>query len=143
MKNFANLILTLCLLFPGLARSDALAPLHQAHAAAQSWLALTDATQYMRSWEHTAPMFQKSLTATQWQQQLAQARQPLGAVQMRAFKAAEATPSLPGMPDGQYLVIQYATQFQTQPAVIETVTLAQSGHAGPWQVLGYYLRPAP
>jgi hypothetical protein len=47
--------------------------------------------------------------------------------------------TLPGAPDGEYVVIQYQTAFQNKKSAIETVTpmLDKDGH---WRVAGYYIK---
>jgi hypothetical protein len=67
------------------------------------------------------------------------ARKPLGALVSRKLKSAQYATSLPGAPDGQYVVIQYDTVFQNKSAAVETVTpmLDKDGH---WRVSGYYIR---
>jgi hypothetical protein len=59
-------------------------------------------------------------------------------LERRLISARYAT-SLPGAPDGEYVVIQYKTRFANKKNAIETVTpmKQRSGH---WRVSGYYIR---
>jgi hypothetical protein len=47
--------------------------------------------------------------------------------------------SLPGAPDGEYVVIQFKTAFENKKFAIETVTPMLDGD-GKWRVSGYFIR---
>jgi hypothetical protein len=66
-------------------------------------------------------------------------RAPLGKVASRVVKSAVYTTSLPGAPDGQYVVIQFESSFEHKKAAIETVT-PSLGEDGEWRVSGYFIR---
>ena len=55
--------------------------------------------------------------------------------------SATFTKTLPGAPDGAYVVIQYETDFSGHPGgkMIETVTPAKEKD-GSWKVSGYYIK---
>ena len=57
----------------------------------------------------------------------------------RRVKTARYATSLPGAPDGQYVVIQYRTSFANKKSAIETVTPMRDSD-GQWRVSGYYIR---
>jgi hypothetical protein len=67
------------------------------------------------------------------------ARQPLGKLISRKVKSATYATSLPGAPDGQYVVIQFKTSFENKKSGIETVTpiIDKDGN---WRVSGYYIK---
>jgi uncharacterized protein DUF4019 len=71
--------------------------------------------------------------------QVDSARKPLGALVSRKLKSAQYANSLPGAPDGKYVVIQYDSVFQNKSPAGEIVTamLDKDGH---WRVSGYYIR---
>ena len=110
-----------------------------AEAAAVSWLALVDAGDYARSWDQAAGMFQGSITRTDWVKAAADVRSSLGRLISRKVKSATFTRTLPGAPDGEYIVIQYDSQFQHKPSAIETVTRLRE-QDGSWKVSGYFIR---
>ena len=58
---------------------------------------------------------------------------------MRTLKGAESASELPGAPDGQYVVIQFDTQFERKRTAIETVT-PMLDTDGQWRVSGYFVR---
>ena len=110
-----------------------------AETAAQSWLALVDKGDYGASWDAAASVFKSAVTKPQWQQAASSARAPLGKLVSRKLKAAEYTTSLPGAPDGKYVVIQYESSFENKKSGIETVTPLLDKD-GQWHVSGYFIK---
>jgi Protein of unknown function (DUF4019) len=111
----------------------------KAEAAALAWLGLTDAADYPRSWDQAASFFQASVPKPNWIQAVGRARQPLGSLISRKVKSAAFTRSLPGAPDGEYVVIKYDTQFEHKDSAIETVTPVLDKD-GSWKVSGYFIK---
>ncbi len=111
----------------------------QARRSADSWLALVDAAQYGQSWNEAATLFKSAVTQQEWEKAARSARAPLGALKSRTFKTATFARSLPGAPDGEYVVIQFDTQFANKTAAVETVTPMRE-RDGSWKVSGYYIR---
>jgi hypothetical protein len=66
-------------------------------------------------------------------------RKPLGKVIKRNVKSKQYTTSLPSVPDGEYVVIQYETSFENKESSIETVT-PMLDKDGKWRVSGYYIK---
>jgi hypothetical protein len=113
--------------------------LAEAQEAAEAWLALIDSNQFSVSWDHAASLFQGAITQANWEYALNAARTPLGALQSRKLKSVTFTRTLPGAPDGEYVVIQYDSQFAKKNAAIETVTPMRDGD-GQWKVAGYFIK---
>jgi len=111
----------------------------EATRAADRWLKLVDAGDYKQSWDTASSLLKNAVTEDQWAQQVGTARKPLGALVSRKLKSAQYATSLPGAPDGKYVVIQYDSVFQNKSAAVETVTpmLDQDGQ---WRVSGYFIR---
>ncbi len=107
--------------------------------ATDAWLRLVDAGQYAESWREAAPLFKGAVTEHQWAAQVGAVRKPLGAVVSRTLKSATPATSLPGAPDGHYVVIQYDTVFAHKQHAVETVT-PMLDKAGQWRVSGYFVR---
>jgi hypothetical protein len=139
MKYIANAFLVLSILFAGPACAQESASIANAKAAAGSWLALTDAGNYSTSWEQASSLFKAAISQSGWQSAVQAARSPLGKLQSRAFKSATFTHSLPGAPDGEYVVLQYESQFEHKAHAIETVTPMQEKD-GAWRVSGYFVK---
>ncbi|MGC2210419.1 MAG: DUF4019 domain-containing protein [Candidatus Korobacteraceae bacterium] len=107
--------------------------------AANRWLALVDSGDYAASWETAAPMFKQSIAQDQWVKMVKDKRAPMGKLVSRTLKSAVYTTSLPGAPDGQYVVIVYESSFEHKKSAIETVT-PSLGKDGQWKVSGYFIR---
>lgn len=110
-----------------------------ADKAAQAWLALIDRAQYAQSWKTAAPAFQKAASKDFWATTIGAVRSPLGKLQKRTRISAQYSSSLPGAPDGEYVVLQYQSAFAKKKSAIETVT-PQRDKNGQWKVSGYYLK---
>jgi hypothetical protein len=110
-----------------------------AQAATEQWLALVDQGQYAESWGTAASYFKNAVPEKQWLQSMKGARQPLGKVISRRLKSAIFTTSLPGAPDGQYVVVQYATSFENKASAVETVTPMRDPDKQ-WRVSGYFIK---
>jgi hypothetical protein len=110
-----------------------------AQQSAQTWLAFVDAGKYGQSWSEAAPLFKQAVTQAQWESAAKGAREPLGKLQARKLQSSEYRRTLPGAPDGEYVVIQYATSFENKKSAIETIT-PMKDKDGVWRVSGYYIK---
>jgi hypothetical protein len=108
-------------------------------AAAEKWLTIVDQGKYMESWEESSEYFKQAISQVQWEQALGAVRGPLGKLISRKVKNATYTSSLPGAPDGQYVVILFNTSFEKKKTTIETVT-PMMDKDGIWRVSGYYIK---
>jgi Protein of unknown function (DUF4019) len=110
-----------------------------AELASEAWLKFVDSGDYSQSWIEASSLFKAAVTQQQWEQKVRAARQPLGALISRNLKSAQYTTTLPGAPDGQYVVIQYDTSFANKKSAIETVT-PMLDKDGQWRVSGYFIK---
>ena len=108
-------------------------------AAARGWLATVDAGDYGRSWDEAAGHFRAAVGKPEWERAVAGVRGPLGRVLARTLKSATFTRTLPGAPDGEYVVIQYDTRFEHKAAAVEMVTPKREPDRA-WRVAGYFIR---
>ena len=106
---------------------------------AQAWLVLVDGGRYDDSWDAAAGVFRKAVERGTWKQQMDALRAPLGSLHSRRLKSAQYRTSLPGAPDGEYVVIQYESSFSGKATAVETVTPMKDTD-GRWHVSGYYIR---
>ncbi len=111
----------------------------EALQAAESWLALVDQGKYEESWQQASTLFRRSVTMEQWKQAVTSARDLLGEVKTREFNRAEKHTSLPGVPDGQYVVIFFDSTFEKKKQGVETIT-PMLDKDGTWRVSGYYMK---
>lgn len=105
---------------------------------AKEWLALVDDKEYQKSWEEAAPYFKDHVGEKQWEELVAKVRGPLGKMESRELLGAQFTTSLPGVPDGEYVVIQFKTRFANKAEAVETITPMMA--EGAWRVSGYFIK---
>jgi len=110
-----------------------------AQQAAENWLQLVDSGQYGLSWDEAAPLFKGAISRDQWIDAVTGVRRPLGPLKERKLQSATRTRTLPGAPDGDYVVLQYESAFANTQRAVETVT-PMRGPDGQWKVSGYYVR---
>lgn len=109
-----------------------------AEEAARDWLALIDAGKYSQSWAEAGPMFKSVVTADSWTAQAEPVRAPLGKVLDRELGSVKSSTTLPGMPEGNYRMIVFNTDFATAGKASETVVMNKEH--GQWGVIGYFIR---
>ncbi len=66
-------------------------------------------------------------------------REPLGGLRSRRIDSATYATTLPGAPDGEYVVILYESSFENKRSAVETVTVTLDSD-GTWRVSGYFVR---
>lgn len=142
MKNRRSAILAIATLgsviFTGALQASEVAE-QAAITASSAWLSLVDGGNYIESWNQAAGLFKAAVTKDQWQQSLKAFRLPLGKVLVRKLKSKQYTRTLPGVPDGEYVVIQYETTFEKKQSAIETIT-PMLDKDGNWRISGYYIK---
>lgn len=114
-------------------------PKAAAQKAAETWLQGVDAGKYAESWDAAAALFKKAVSRNQWQEAMAGSRAPLGAMGSRKLKSATLAKTLPGAPDGEYVVLEFETSFEKKKSAIETLTPMRDPD-GAWRVAGYFIR---
>jgi hypothetical protein len=68
------------------------------------------------------------------------ARAPFDPIRGRTLLSAAYRTELPGVPPGEYVVMQYETEVAGDRTIVETVTPMRESD-GRWRVSGYYIRP--
>ena len=107
-------------------------------ASARTWLGKIDAEKYAESWDDAAAPFKNAISRSQWSGSLEAVRKPLGKSKSRKLLSKKYTESLPGVPEGKYVVIQFETEFENKKAV-ETMT-PMLDKDGKWHVSGYFIK---
>ena len=140
MKTWWSLVslFVVVLAFSPSARS-AETPEKAATKEAQAWLAIVDQGKAGESWDAAAKLFKGAVTREKWIEAVTAARGPLGKVVSRKLKSAKFATTLPGAPDGKYVVIQFATSFEQKKHAVETITPMQEPD-GSWKVSGYFVK---
>jgi hypothetical protein len=105
----------------------------------EKWLALVDSGAYEESWKKSSELFRSQVKQTEWKDQIQKARAPLGKYVKRELRLKQIETSLPGAPDGHYVIFQYLTTFENKKDATETITphLDKDKH---WRVSGYVIR---
>ena len=107
--------------------------------AAKSWLTLVDTEKYPESWEQAAQYFKGAVTKKQWAKAIKAVRKYFGKNISRKLKSKRYSTSLPGAPDGKYVVIQFKSSFENKKSAIETIT-PMLDKDGKWRVSGYFIK---
>jgi hypothetical protein len=110
-----------------------------ASAAAPAWLSQIDAGKYASSWKDASAYFRGAVTEKSWTDALNGFRKPLGKLVSRKLVKTQSANSLPGAPDGNYVVMQFDTSFSNKKGAVETVTFVQE-KGGQWKAAGYYIK---
>jgi hypothetical protein len=108
-------------------------------SVAEKWLAAIDGGNYSLTWKDASAFFQASVTEQAWNTSMEGFRKPLGNLVSRKLKSVQPATSLPGAPDGEYVVMQFDTSFAAKTTAVETVTFTHE-KAGSWRASGYYIR---
>jgi hypothetical protein len=143
MRTLTRMVATLAVVLCALAWSTAWAQQQEAEKpaveASKAWLALVDAGKYAESWDAAASLFRGAVTKESWVKLMEGNRKPLGKLVSRTFGASKYMTSVPGGPDGKYVVVQYKTVFDNKAQAIETIT-PMLDKDGTWRVAGYYIK---
>jgi DNA-binding CsgD family transcriptional regulator len=107
-------------------------------ASGEEWAKLLDAQRWADSWKSSGGAFRSKLTEADWIATIQPLRRQLGSVSSRSVKSVSSASSLPGAPDGEYKIVQFATVFANKPDAIETVVLTHENST--WKVNGYFIR---
>lgn len=108
--------------------------------AALAWLALIDQQKFAETWGQASSRFRAGVEQDTWVQQLQSGVSELGAVEKRQVGNVEYSDSLPNAPAGEYVVMQFESNFAGAGKLTETVT-AFLEPDGVWRVLGYFIKP--
>jgi ABC-type glycerol-3-phosphate transport system substrate-binding protein len=138
-----QILLLMMVLSLGLAGCGQKNPAHTqaedaATEAALAWLKLIDDGNYAESWEQSAASFKNATTAEKWAAMVKPIQSPLGKVQSREVANRDYMTSLPNAPKGEYVIIQFKTNFENKKGAVETVTPMLED--GKWKVSGYFIK---
>jgi hypothetical protein len=83
-------------------------------------------------------LIRTQLDRDKFSSQIEKARAGTGALQSRELIDAGYATTVPGAPEGQYVVLHYHSSFVNRQDAVETMTLAFA--KGYWRVSGYYIK---
>ncbi|HML63119.1 DUF4019 domain-containing protein [Solidesulfovibrio sp.] len=143
MKRLLVALLCVLVLLPALACAEDAAPVtadqQPAVDAAKNWLAGIDAGAYGKSWDGGSAYFRDAISQKDWETALTAFRKPLGALVSRQIGKAKSLTTLPGAPDGTYVVMEFASSFANKKDAFETVCFSREAD-GSWRAAGYFIR---
>ena len=139
LRNIVIGFVAIIILFTPACKGKKSAEEKAAIVAAEKWLALVDGGEYAKSWDEAADYFKKAITKDQWTQTIKGVRPPIGKMISRKVESSTYATSLPGAPDGEYVVIIFNTSFENKKSAIETVT-PMKDKDGKWRLSGYFIK---
>lgn len=139
-------LIAACLLGLALVASRSSAGEAEEKAKAQkvvlAWLGVMDAGKYAEGWDAASAFFKGAVPKAKWEELSKSARGPsglLGTLKGRKLKSAAFTRTPPGgAPPGEYVIVQFDSQFERRPGV-ETVTTIHEKD-GSWKIAGYFIK---
>ena len=88
-----------------------------------------------------ASTFKGLVTQEQWRDKLTAVRVPLGKVITRGVLSSSYNTILPGAPDGEYVVLQFETQFENKKTAVETVIMVlENKESDEWKLTSYFIK---
>ena len=109
-----------------------------AQRQALGFLGYLDHGRYADSYAYTGMLIRATNDRDSFALQIKKARAGTGALQSRSLIDASYATSVPGAPEGQYVLLHYDASFANRPEAVETLTLAFA--KGYWRVSGYYIK---
>src|SRR5688500_11530371 len=91
----------------------------QASVAAEAWLELLDAGEVEASWEAASSLFRQLVALPQWRESFETLRSVVGRTVQRELGDVRYTTSIPGAPDGEYVVSEYAAGLERKEEAVE------------------------
>ncbi len=116
---------------------------HEMHKAmgrqvAVQWLAFGDEGDWAATWDNASALFKKSIDKELWATKVKSVRDPLGELLDRKLLLVKFETTLPGVPDGEYVIAQFTTRWEHKAQSIETVSVVKEPD-GMWRVTGYFI----
>jgi len=110
-----------------------------AERQALGFLGYLDHGRFADSYAYTGMLIRAQLDRDAFAKQIEEkVRAGVGALISRELIDASYTTTVPGAPDGQYVVLHYAVSFANRQEEVETMVLAFA--KGYWRVSGYYIK---
>ena len=109
-----------------------------AERQALGFLGYLDHGRFADSYAYTGMLIRTQLDRDAFTKQIEKTRAGVGALLSRELIDASYTTTVPGAPEGQYVVLDYGASFANRQQAVETVTLAFA--KGYWRVSGYYIK---
>ena len=105
---------------------------------AEAWLKLLDSGDYGKAWDQCGKLFRDRVTRQQWVDGLPKDRAALGKLNSRKLEGIAYRTSMPGAPEGEYVMTRFFAEYEKNPKVEEIVSLMYVD--GAWKPIGYGTR---
>ena len=109
-----------------------------AERQALGFLGYLDQGRFADSYAYTGMLIRTQLDRDAFSAQIQKARVGTGAFQSRELIDSAYSTTVPGAPEGQYVILHYHASFANRPDSVETVTLTFA--KGYWRVVGYSIK---
>jgi hypothetical protein len=109
-----------------------------AQRQALGFLGYLDKGRFADSYAYTGMLIRAQVDRPSFSAQVEKARAGTGALLTRELLDSTYATSVPGAPEGQYVVLHYHSSFADKQEAVETLTLAFA--KGYWRVSGYYIK---
>jgi hypothetical protein len=116
----------------------AASPEKKAEKAANNWLELLDNKDYARSYDESSSLFKASVQKDGWIKTCGSLRDMLGAAKSRKLVSATRQNKMQGVPDGEYVILVYKTQFKKK-ADAQEIVVPMLDRDGKWRISGYHI----
>ena len=139
-KSMNKYLIILCLIFSLVNVHVAkAADFPEATRAAKNWLNLVDSGKYGESWDAAGGYFKSMVQKEDSVSKVSGVRGAMGNVKYRKLISSRYATSLPGAPDGEYVVLTFNSSFANKKKATETVT-SMKDKDGEWRVVGYFIK---
>ena len=108
---------------------------------AVEWLSLIDAGSYAEAYDAASGLLKENVTRNEFVTAYQEGRSLLRTVRSRVFRSATPATTLPGAPDGDYVVFEFDADYEQKENAVERVTTALE--AGTWRVAGHWVLDSP
>jgi len=139
MKRVLALTVAIALAFGVIGTCFAASPEKKAKACANSWLELVDGKKYAESYDAAASLFKGMMKKEDWVSALSNLRSMLKGVVSRKLVSVKYQATMPGAPDGEYVILVYKTKFDKKDDAQEVV-VPMLDSDGRWRVSGYHIK---
>jgi len=106
--------------------------------SAEAWLRLMDNGEYGKAWDESGAPFRNMVARQQWVEGLPKDRAALGKLKSRKLEDVMYRSSMPGAPDGEYVMTRFFADYEKNAKVEEIVSLMYVD--GTWRPIGYGTR---
>ena len=107
-------------------------------APAYTWLELLDDGRYYQTWQYASEGFKQRIDASQWDQVLKGTRSKLGDLTNRNLTGYGKRQKFSGLPDGEYWVLKFASEFEKASSLSEILVLTEE--QGQLKVTAYFIQ---